>query len=690
MTSEGFTPAPTEDLELLASPRELQRYDIDDESSLGNEYVPIAGKSSKSRIVGKVVASLAVVGLIGALALAAVHGSSPEESSRLDSGISEVALVMKVGPPDGADPAMDTSGTLASTLPKLCDAAVVQKIASELKAGAPAGSGPLELGIMLLAQTLAVKKAALIAYLGTLGFDASHVHSAVSAQDLCEKLVSSIPKGVRPPGHDVGGRLGNGMPIWDIDLSPAALSSVQIPDAPPDKGDMFDEPPTTPAPTRRLESAAGDIASDVADVLAGIFRIYPADAAQQSAKAAAPQLAAKAPAPVVPVPAAPVAPAGNPCAPATAAPTTPAPAANPCAPARRLKSNAKDEVIYGNGAAYVGYQTYTRTFKACVAWSSMGYNFPANYCRNNDGSAGIWCFTSTAGAWGLCDPIGAPKMFAETLEEARIVAKAWLSKTLREFSGAELPKAYEKWMGPSQVVSKTGLTTKGCACMNTWSYQGKTVTNYCGNPDGDAGGNWCHVTSAAKSCQGTTWGYCFKNAGSDKPCGNACQHVHKKLVGTRALMDKLTFSYDKDKKGTFAYVWTYGNRNKAVLPVQRIQDIQKNFRQGASVTLKGIRGSAEVKGRKRIIMCPVWYNQCNGNFKTCSRTNQGTTVGTIIHETMHHYPVGLKDYLYYRQRTSNWVMANKYDNTATKVVKNAADPMEYFVADNNGYVNTGR
>ena len=37
-------------------------------------------------------------------------------------------------------------------------------------------------------------------------------------------------------------------------------------------------------------------------------------------------------------------------------------------------------------------------------------------------------------------------------------------------------------------------------------YPGHPVSDYCGNPDGDLGGEWCFVVD--EDCEGRSWGYC--------------------------------------------------------------------------------------------------------------------------------------------------------------------------------------
>ena len=52
-------------------------------------------------------------------------------------------------------------------------------------------------------------------------------------------------------------------------------------------------------------------------------------------------------------------------------------------------------------------------------------------------------------------------------------------------------------------------TVSGCACQKEWEmdgYPGHPVSDYCGNPDGDLGGEWCFVVD--EDCEGRSWGYC--------------------------------------------------------------------------------------------------------------------------------------------------------------------------------------
>ena len=49
------------------------------------------------------------------------------------------------------------------------------------------------------------------------------------------------------------------------------------------------------------------------------------------------------------------------------------------------------------------------------------------------------------------------------------------------------------------LADGTRLTTAKCECMQSWGYAGQTTSDYCMNPDGDANGEWCFTTDAAKA-----------------------------------------------------------------------------------------------------------------------------------------------------------------------------------------------
>jgi len=60
---------------------------------------------------------------------------------------------------------------------------------------------------------------------------------------------------------------------------------------------------------------------------------------------------------------------------------------------------------------------------------------------------------------------------------------------------------------PSVPEAPARETTSGCECLKEWTYAAyDPVTDYCGNPDDDPGGDWCFVVD--EGCEGINWGYC--------------------------------------------------------------------------------------------------------------------------------------------------------------------------------------
>jgi len=227
-------------------------------------------------------------------------------------------------------------------------------------------------------------------------------------------------------------------------------------------------------------------------------------------------------------------------------------------------------------------------------------------------------------------------------------------------------------------------TTNGCDCKKEWTAYEKTITDYCGNPDDDTKGAWC-MTQA--QCQGNNYGYC------KSLCGAECQSLRKRLQETQSWLKKIVWRYDAAGVGKYAYVSVISGM-KELVPVMQSGDIQSGYRNADSkVKLTDTSWSSMVGGRKEIVLCPSWWNQikdCKDNLQTCSAYSLGTAIGTFIHETMHHFPMGFDDYLYYRSTVASFTDKNKHSSQAMKVVKDCADCVEYFLGDNNGYTNTGR
>merc|ERR1719213_512717 len=75
-----------------------------------------------------------------------------------------------------------------------------------------------------------------------------------------------------------------------------------------------------------------------------------------------------------------------------------------------------NEALNGNGADYIGCQSVTDSGRVCQAWYEQfphSHSFtPAwyqaqhignhNFCRNPDGEATIWCYTTDPASRGSC------------------------------------------------------------------------------------------------------------------------------------------------------------------------------------------------------------------------------------------------------------------------------------------------
>merc|ERR1719246_218124 len=52
---------------------------------------------------------------------------------------------------------------------------------------------------------------------------------------------------------------------------------------------------------------------------------------------------------------------------------------------------------------------------------------------------------------------------------------------------------------PAPAAPPARLTTAGCTCLKTWTYQSIVCSTSCCNPDGDSKGEWCFTDG---SCNG--------------------------------------------------------------------------------------------------------------------------------------------------------------------------------------------
>ena len=128
-------------------------------------------------------------------------------------------------------------------------------------------------------------------------------------------------------------------------------------------------------------------------------------------------------------------------------------------------------------------------------WSNSNV-LVTDYCGNPDNDVDEWCFVVTIGcqgrSWGYCAPLALdlPLPPQRPPPPPRVLS----SPPPAPPSGTPLP-------------SVVRITVEGCECQRDWQSPGGTwVTNYCGDPDGEGGGDWCYVT--ARSCQSRDWGYC--------------------------------------------------------------------------------------------------------------------------------------------------------------------------------------
>ncbi|KAI8487064.1 Meprin A subunit beta-like, partial [Branchiostoma belcheri] len=174
--------------------------------------------------------------------------------------------------------------------------------------------------------------------------------------------------------------------------------------------------------------------------------------------------------------------------------TTPAPAVQTTKP----EGNCAEECAVGTGASYRGAVTVTATGRTCQRWeeqtphqhSRTPANYPnsgleENYCRNPDGEASPWCYTTDRLVrWEHCS---IPACNAPT-------------------EGANRDACYEG--NGAAYNGIVAVTDRGLTCQR-WDVQsphshnfGGQEENYCRNPDGGER-PWCYTTDPS-----VRWQYC--------------------------------------------------------------------------------------------------------------------------------------------------------------------------------------
>lgn len=139
----------------------------------------------------------------------------------------------------------------------------------------------------------------------------------------------------------------------------------------------------------------------------------------------------------------------------------------------------------GNGADYHGRTTQTKSGLECQSWDvqtphkhNLGTVGNHNECRNPDGEAGAWCYTTEPGKrWELCD-----------IRECSSCTKECGSENIDCQTG-----------NGADYRGETNETKSGLECQN-WNVQtphkhgfGKVGNhNHCRNPDGETGA-WCYT-----------------------------------------------------------------------------------------------------------------------------------------------------------------------------------------------------
>jgi len=220
-----------------------------------------------------------------------------------------------------------------------------------------------------------------------------------------------------------------------------------------------------------------------------------------------------------------------------------------CTSGREIQHSECNEDNHGNGANYRGCQSVTINGHTCQRWDSQTphthYKTPSgypdagledNYCRNPDGEARIWCYTTEPSKrWDYCAPLGPTYLTcsmdaAPTFEECSVIDGSSFSNVYPCQCGLAQCKLGRKCTASSSsctdVCDETYLdngehyygcqnrTRQGYACQR-WDSQefhehdyghvakgGIASANYCRNPN-DESDIWCFTTSPDKR-----WDFC--------------------------------------------------------------------------------------------------------------------------------------------------------------------------------------
>lgn len=177
---------------------------------------------------------------------------------------------------------------------------------------------------------------------------------------------------------------------------------------------------------------------------------------------------------------------------------------------------------------YRGNKAVTESGLKCQAWDKqtphthtrIAANYPyggleANYCRNPDGaSGGNWCYTEDPKVrWEYCgipDCLLIEDVASECAKNGIYAGSSYRGTKNTTISG----RTCQRWdtQGAPHNHTRTNIN---------YVFAG-LEENFCRNPDGAAGGNWCYTTEPAKrweycgipNCEGEGAGECAVGIGS--------------------------------------------------------------------------------------------------------------------------------------------------------------------------------